>query len=457
MNSFVLLTGICFIDRYLALFLNEHAKEVYSEVFMAYIDTLKKVLIEKFRTYIQSLEKMQLDVATVNDLIGVQDTKRLQLFSRSKEPLKNRSSVFSLGNRDKILKELEQPALIAHIVEAKGEKYPYEVLFRSLHKLLMDTATSEYLFCHSFFGDDAIFLEIFAGPFGVIDEHLNSVLPNNYDAIGLMLMIRITHQHQLIMSRRRIPCFDPYLDKVNLMLWPRFKMVFDLHLSSIRSANIWALWENDVHAHYVMRRYAEFTTSLLQLNVEYGDGQLDSNLDRLRLSVDDLLIKIARCFKHQKQQTIFLINNYDMEAGIRESRTQQQFEELLKSSQTVFLEAILLEHFPQLIMFVKTRTGDNTASSSRQPIKVEEVEPLIKGFAERWKRDFGLIHEEIITSFSNLLCGMEILRLTLTQFLLYYSRFSDVVRQIDVGDVLKVKLVSVNSIMYEMKNYSRTF
>lgn len=51
-------------------------------------------------------------------------------------------------------------------------------------------------------------------------------------------------------------------------------MVFDLHLNSLRNANIRTLWEDDVHPHYVIRRYAEFTASLIHLNVEYGDGQV---------------------------------------------------------------------------------------------------------------------------------------------------------------------------------------
>lgn len=41
--------------------------------------------------------------------------------------------------------------------------------------------------------------------------------------IGLLLMVRINYQHRLIMNRRRIPCLDGYLDRVNLVLWPRFK------------------------------------------------------------------------------------------------------------------------------------------------------------------------------------------------------------------------------------------
>lgn len=63
-------------------------------------------------------------------------------------------------------------------------------------------------------------------------------------------------------------------EQVNIALWPRFKIVFDMHLSSLRNANVKTLWEDDVHPHYVMRRYAEFTASLIHLNFEYGDGQV---------------------------------------------------------------------------------------------------------------------------------------------------------------------------------------
>lgn len=45
-----------------------------------------------------------------------------------------------------------------------------------------------------------------------------------YDLVGLLLMIRINYHHQLIMNKRRIPCLDDYLDRTNLLLWPRFKV-----------------------------------------------------------------------------------------------------------------------------------------------------------------------------------------------------------------------------------------
>ncbi|KAI4303712.1 hypothetical protein MLD38_039311 [Melastoma candidum] len=462
-NIQILQQSVLLKYKYVISFIKEHGKEIYVEVRGAYVDTMNKVLSAHFRAYIQALEKLQLDIATASDLIGV-DTRSASIFSRGREPLKNRSAVFALGERINILKEIDQPALIPHIAEASSQKYPYEVLFRSLHKLLMDTATSEYLFCDDFFGEESIFYDIFAGPFAVMDEHFSTILPNCYDAIGLMLMIRITHHHQLVMSRRRTPCLDSYLDKVNISLWPRFKMVFDLHLNSLRNANVRTLWEDDVHPHYVMRRYAEFTASLIHLNVGYGDGQLELNLDRLRMAMDDLIMKLAKTFVKPKPQTVFLINNYDMtiavlkEASPEGGKIQMHFEELLKSNTSIFVEELLAEHFGDLIKFVKTRASeDPSAPTSERAITVAEVEPIVKDFMNRWKSAIELMHKDVITSFSNFLCGMEILRAALTQLLLYYTRLTDCIKKVPGGSVLNKDLVSISSIMYEIRKYSRTF
>lgn len=42
----------------------------------------------------------------------------------------------------------------------------------------------------------------------------------------MLLMVRINHMHRVIMSKRRIPALDGYLDRINLLLWPRFKVCF---------------------------------------------------------------------------------------------------------------------------------------------------------------------------------------------------------------------------------------
>ncbi len=62
-----------------------------------------------------------------------------------------------------------------------------------------------------------------------------SAAQETHDMIGLLLMVRINYQHRLIMNRRRIPCLDGYLDRVNLVLWPRFKVRALLRFARLRS------------------------------------------------------------------------------------------------------------------------------------------------------------------------------------------------------------------------------
>ncbi len=92
------------------------------------------------------------------------------------------------------------PPLIVHQAEAAGERHPYEVLFRSAHKLLMDSATSEYLFCHEFWaGDNTIFREVFAPAVAAVEENLSLFLPNCHDIVGIILMVRAAYT--------QLPCF----------------------------------------------------------------------------------------------------------------------------------------------------------------------------------------------------------------------------------------------------------
>jgi hypothetical protein len=104
------------------------------------------------------------------------------------------------------------------------------------------------------------------------------------------------------------------------------------------------------------------------------------------------------------------------------------------------------------------RTGEDAAGSSNaQPIRLEEVEALVKDFATRWKGAIDIMHKDVITSSSIFVCGMEILRAALTQLLLYYTCLCDSLKRVGDGVALSKDVVSIPSIMYEFKKYSRTF
>lgn len=101
--------------------------------------------------------------------------------------------------------------------------------------------------------------------------------------------------------------------------------------------------------------------------------------------------------------------------------------------------------------------AEDPSSGGERAISVNEVEGIVKDFGSRWKAAIELMHNDVITSFSNFLCGMEILRAALTQLLLYYTRLSDCMKKIAGASTLNKDLVSISSIMYEIRKYSRTF
>ncbi|KAM3402349.1 hypothetical protein ACQJBY_006319 [Aegilops geniculata] len=446
--------------RHLVLFLKEHGIEKYNDVCAAYVDKMNKVLSEDFRVYLEALESLKLDIGVSTDVIGY-DANVVDLIPRGREQLRNHRFMFSLGERSNILKEIDQPGLVPCISEANSLKYPYEVIFRSLQKLLMDTASSEYIFIKAFFRDESMFYQVFEGPVAVIDENMKLTLANSHDAICLMLMICITKKHQLVMSNRRLPCLDTYLDKALIYLWPRFKTVFDMYIQSLYQCDAKMLWVDGTHPHHIVRCYMEFTASLIQLNAECGDGQLDMSLKRLRLAVDDLLVRFAEKFATQKLKHLFLLNNCDMaisilkEAGEEAKELRRYFEEKLESNLVSFVDELLMEYFGDLIKFVKNHISEDLISYTECP-NIADVEPVVKNFAVKWRTALELMHNEVVTCCSNFVSGMAILKAAMAQLLNDYNRLSECVKMIPGGSSLNRNLVSITSISYEIRKYSRT-
>ncbi len=94
---------------------------------------------------------------------------------------------------------------------------------------------------------------IFGRTLSQILESLENYLLNCYDSVGLLIMIKVTHLLRLVMQRRRIPVLDSLFDRISMLLWPRFKQVFDANLKSIKAANPKKLGPVDLSPHYISR------------------------------------------------------------------------------------------------------------------------------------------------------------------------------------------------------------
>jgi hypothetical protein len=126
----------------------------------------------------------------------------------------------------------------------------------------MDNASSEYLFTIDFFivpnskknieTMGAAFNEIFDPTIKIIQAVLKQYVETSYDAVGVLICIRINQQNLRIMQARRIPALEAFMNATNMLLWPKFQSIMDMHVESLRSASTKNLMSlKDVRPHYV--------------------------------------------------------------------------------------------------------------------------------------------------------------------------------------------------------------
>ena len=433
--------------KYFVKFLQQHGPEVFPDVRLAYVETLSRIYRSALSKYVISLSQLQLDVVSKQDVLGVEEA--LSSCTHRAGPLKGRASVFALGARSAVMRDLDgTPPLIVHQAEAAGEKHCYEVLFRSAHKLLIDSATSEFLFCQEFWaGDPRIFAEIFAPAIAAVDDNLGLFLPSCTDLVCVILMLRVNHEHQLIMARRQAPCLDAYLERVNAALWPRFKSLFEAQLASVRCASEQVLLSDVQQAHYVTRRYAELAASTYSLHATSSEGQVDQCTERLRGAVFDLISRMARLVGSRKQRMVFFIKNYDVVLSVMREAAHGRadpgcegaeagpvctfFNEQLLAQVHLLVEDELADQFNPLVSFVqraeaayKQAEGEGGARCTLPQFGPTEAEPLLRDFRMRWQMSLEEIHRSIGASFGSSPRALDILQRTLSQLLLFYTRLT---------------------------------
>jgi len=437
-------------------FLQEHHSAVADEVKMHYVATMSAVYLKQFRTYVTSLQKLELEYSpTKSDLLvtneGQSGAGRLwdNLGLGRSVQLKDKGNVFSLSGRDAILEQLDRDPIIAHTNKDKI-KYYHEQLFRSHQMLLMDTATSEFLFLNDFFdtkGEIGLFVEVFGKTTQYFLDALEGFLGNCWDSVGLLLMVRIVDFYRKRMQQRKVSCLDSYLDALQLLLWPRLRVVLDANIVSLRKAyqqNLQAPTNNNPHL--VTRRFSELAASLYFLSSSEDSGlpdTLQQPLAAMRQEFCTLLSAMANRLDGQDSGLVFLVNNYDLVLTVFHERHLSRnatsvFEDLLRDQVQKFVESQLMRHYPDLVTFVKNTepavakideaTARSQPSQSPPPgVDVQKMEQVVRNFAANWKRERDQIHQYVMVSFSNFSNGMEILKQVLTQLLLYYTRLQKVI------------------------------
>ena len=249
-------------------FLYSASPDIAKEIFTAYTDSMSKTMYALFRTYQAQL--IQLDftkyAATRQDVLAMEDAHMRDTITTK---AKKRVDVFTLGDRAQhVLFEVDgsdaasSPPILAHVALSERKTYPYERLFKSCIQHLVDAVTNEHVVCRQLFKRDA-FPQIFSPTLSLLLEQLENYLFGCHDALCILLMIKITHQFRRLAKIRTVHTMDNFFEQVTKLLWPRLHTIMEAHLRSIKQATPEKLGGVELHAHYVSRRFAEFSCSIL--------------------------------------------------------------------------------------------------------------------------------------------------------------------------------------------------
>jgi hypothetical protein len=82
-----------------------------------------------------------------------------------------------------------------------------------------------------------MFTDIFKRTLELLQTSVEQHVANSFDAISILVMIRLINQFSEIMKKRKINSLDDYFNNMSLTLWPRYKFLFDQNLESVKTAN----------------------------------------------------------------------------------------------------------------------------------------------------------------------------------------------------------------------------
>ncbi|CAF4638563.1 unnamed protein product, partial [Rotaria sp. Silwood2] len=256
-----------------------------------------------------------------DDVLGADDRPRsnMSFFSASARPhLKHRATVFSLGNRDCVLKqELEAPIIIPHAQQKAETKYPYEYLFRSEQYALLDNCCREYLFLCDFFmlnnrSAPEFFTEIFEKTFKLLQKNVETFISDSYDPIAILLCMHLIYRYQVIANKRNVPILNKFHEILIHVCENRFEIIMKSNIDSVQRVEPHKFSSIELNPHFIVRRYAEFSGAVTRLNEEFANERISTLMTRLQVEILSLILRMSNEFPQRKEQLIFIINNYDL-------------------------------------------------------------------------------------------------------------------------------------------------
>lgn len=300
------------------------------------------------------MAKIKTHILDRTDAIGHEDTTRMTAVLSSTRAAGPPHDAFNLGRRMDLLKTTNQAAMSSYLAEEDTATHYLEVQFRNFNLALIDNATAEYTFLATFFSPALSYAQIsktfnyiFEPTFELGQTLSRNLVADTFDALGILLCIRLNQHFAFELQRRKVPAVDGYINGTNMLLWPRLQVVMDRHCESVRlltnnlpskpNRSASDVAKMTAAPHVVTQRFGQLLQGFLALSADAGDDEpVVASLRRLRGEIEGFLAKQSLSYGNDKRKTErFLYNNYSLiltiigdTAGKLATEQQEHFEKL---------------------------------------------------------------------------------------------------------------------------------
>ena len=321
-------------NRELFSFLAHNHAVLSEEIAQAYINTMKWYYSSNFARYQQALQKLPLHQIDQSELMGSEPSAPKKSLLGGGKVLHQQHDVFSIGKRAEILRNRNEAVIPSYLAEDSKNGHYLEVPFRHFNQALVDNVSSEYSIATEMFSTASYqqvsrkAVEVFESTFTLGHELTKYLIENTADCLGVLICVRLNQHFAFELQRRKVPVADSYVNYTNILLWPRFQQIMDLHCESLKkvlttgnrgaAAAFSLVGGNDtskasVAPHAVTQRFGQFLHGVLSLSKDSGDDEpLSKSLGRLRREYQSLMVKLSKGAGDTSKRPRFLFNNYSL-------------------------------------------------------------------------------------------------------------------------------------------------
>lgn len=244
-------------------------------------------------------------------------------------------------------------------------------------------------------------------------------------------------------------------------------MVIDQNIDSM--ATYKSIEKIDPLQHYVIKRFITLFSSILILKPHFNNDTNDRIINplnnRMTKEVKNFLSRVSKEFPSNQNKCIFLINNYnDILSSLKLLNVRfndaykdycDEYEGLLDSEKTSFMDVELSEYFDKLMTFCKDYDNNKIDKSDQSNLQMK-IKNIVLDFSKTWKDNLDGISSQISNNFPDNNLSSEIVKQVLGQLIMIYSRFQEIIKQIFTrGNPFAKDMISIPTIMYEIKKYTK--